>query len=77
MHPMGWENTMRGASLGPSREVRIRVPFFSVVHFSRGTLPQKRVKGTTGGPSVVFEVFLDDRSLGISVWTLQRAANSA
>ena len=36
-----------------SREVRIRVPFlFSVVHFSRGTLPKKRgEKGTTGGPS--------------------------
>ena len=27
-----------------SREVRIRVPVFSVVYFSRGTLPQKREK---------------------------------
>ena len=35
-----------------SREVRTRVPFFSVVYFSRGTLPQKRgEKGTTRGPS--------------------------
>ena len=36
-----------------SSEVRVRVPFFSfsVVYFSRGTLPQKRgEKGTTGGP---------------------------
>ena len=28
-----------------SREARTRLPFFCVVHFSRGTLPQKRVKG--------------------------------
>ena len=27
-----------------SREVRIRVPFFSVVYFSRGTLPPKKGK---------------------------------
>ena len=34
---------------GSSREVRIRVPdFFSVVYFSRGTLPQEKA---TGGPS--------------------------
>ena len=33
-----------------SREVRIRVPFLSVVYFSRGTLPKKGYKGTTGGP---------------------------
>ena len=37
-----------------SREVRIRVPIFCIVYFSRGTLPEKRnkkrSKGTTGGP---------------------------
>ena len=32
-------------SLGPPVEVGIGVPFFSVVYVSRGTLPQKRVKG--------------------------------
>ena len=36
-----------------SREARIRVPFFSAVYFSGGTLPtQKLVKGCTGGPSL-------------------------
>ena len=36
-----------------SGEVGIRVPFFSVVDFSRGTLPTKKgSKGTTGGPSL-------------------------
>ena len=36
-----------------SREVRIRVPIFSVVYSSRKTLPTKKGvrKGTTGGPS--------------------------
>ena len=29
-------------SRSSSREVRVRVPFFSVVYFSRGILPQKR-----------------------------------
>ena len=33
----------------PSREVRIRVAFFSVVNFSWGTLPKKRVKGRYWG----------------------------
>ena len=27
------------------KKVRIRVPLFSVVYFSRGTLPQQRIKG--------------------------------
>ena len=36
----------------PVLEVRIRVPFlFSVVYFSRGSLPPKRAKAITGGPS--------------------------
>ena len=35
-------------------EVRIRVPFFSVVFFSRGTLTQKRVKGHYWGTYIVF-----------------------
>ena len=34
-----------------SREVRIRVPTFVCVYFSRRTLPQKRVTGHYGGPS--------------------------
>ena len=38
--------------LGEPVEDRIRVPTFSVVYFSRGTLPQERgEKGTTGRPS--------------------------
>ena len=38
-------------SRSSSRQDRIRVPdFVSVVYFSRGTLPQKRVKGAPGGP---------------------------
>ena len=39
-------------SRSSSREVRTRVQFFSVVYFSRGTLPQKRAeKGhLAGGP---------------------------
>ena len=36
-------------STSSSREVRIRVPFFPVVYFSRGTLPPKRVKGHDWG----------------------------
>ena len=37
---------MRNTSRSSSREVGIRVPFFSVVYFGRGTLPQKkRVEG--------------------------------
>ena len=35
-----WTGCLNGSS---SREVRIRVPFFGVVYFSRGTLPQKMV----------------------------------
>ena len=42
----------RESSSRSSREVRIRVPFSSVVYFRRGTLPQKRgEKGTTEKPS--------------------------
>ena len=37
------------AARSSSREARIRAPYFSVVCFSRETLP-KKVKGTTGGP---------------------------
>ena len=37
---------------GEHRLVRIRVPFFSVVYFRKGTLPPKRVKGhLAGGPA--------------------------
>ena len=37
----------------------MRVPFFSVVYFSRGALPLKRVrKGTTGGPSLGNQVMV-------------------
>ena len=38
-------NQTQSASRSSSSEVRIRVPFLSVVYFSRGTLPKKRVKG--------------------------------
>ena len=37
-----------------SREVRIRVPLFSVIYFSRGTLPKKGSKGSTQRPSIQF-----------------------
>ena len=44
--PWGKPNQKTAWLLGTPRsssgEVRIRVPFFSVVYFSRGTLPQKR-----------------------------------
>ena len=44
-------------SRSSSREVTIiRVPFFSVVYSSRGTLLKKGYKGTTGGPSHSFDV---------------------
>ena len=39
-------------SRSSSREVRIRLPFFSVVYCSRGTLPTKKgSQGATGAPS--------------------------
>ena len=40
-------HVLSGSDLGPPVEVRIRAPdsFSSVVYFSRGTLPPKRVKG--------------------------------
>ena len=39
-----FDNLCMGAlkTRSSSREVRIRVPFFSAVYLSRGTLPQKR-----------------------------------
>ena len=58
----------RFPSRSSSREVRIRVPdFFPVVYFSRGALPQKRVKGhLAGGPSLKIR----DRPLW--VWIVRR-----
>ena len=42
-----------------SPEVRIRVPFFSVVHFSRGTLPPKKGKrALLGDLANVIQCFL-------------------
>ena len=35
--------------LGPPVEVTIRIPFLTVVYFSSGTLPPKRVKGPYWG----------------------------
>ena len=44
---MGHSNSYGITARSSSREVRIRVPFFSVVYFSRGTQPKKGVrKGT-------------------------------
>ena len=40
---LGCYPTCNNCQRSSSREVRIRVPFFSVVYGSRGTLPQKRV----------------------------------
>ena len=49
-------------SRSSSRELRIRVPLFSVVYFSKGTLPPQKketVKGhRAGGPLVQTEVMI-------------------
>ena len=47
-----WCEATPGTTRSSSRKVRIRVlTFFSVVYFSRGSLPQKKgYRGTTGGP---------------------------
>ena len=57
-----------------SREVRIRVPTFSVVYFSRGTLPKKRVKGTTERPRLNYKKLpVEISKLGVSVTPLADA----
>ena len=40
-----WQNNGLLQARPSSREVRIRVPFSSLLFLRRGTLPQKRVKG--------------------------------
>ena len=58
-------------SRSSSKEVRIKVTFFSVVYFSRATLHQKRVKGHYwGGPRPPFSLIIGLTSYPEERWVM-------